>query len=70
LSLLKEVSAPLEDEHQTAISEKSIPSEGAPGAEATDIQEFSKDEIAKYIERKFKGHGLVRLIDAVLKAQG
>ncbi len=70
MSLLKGVIAPLEDTHQKGINGESILGEGAPGAEATDIEEFSKDEIAKYIERKFKGHGLARLIDAVLKAQG
>lgn len=34
------------------------------------IEEYSKDQITKYVEFKFKGHGLARLIDAILKAQG
>ena len=35
-----------------------------------DIDEYSKDQITKYINQKFKGHGLARLVDAVLQAQG
>ena len=35
-----------------------------------DIEQFTRDLIAKFIIRKFKGHGLARLVDAVLKAQG
>lgn len=38
--------------------------------ETIDIEEYSQDQIVKYIEAKFKGHGLARLIDAILKAQG
>ena len=38
--------------------------------EKIDIEVLAKDELAKYIERKFKGHGLARLVDEVLKAQG
>jgi restriction system protein len=35
-----------------------------------DIEQYTRDLIAKYIIQKFKGHGLARLVDAVLKAQG
>ena len=35
-----------------------------------DIEQYTRDLIAKFIIRKFKGHGLARLVDAVLKAQG
>jgi restriction system protein len=38
--------------------------------EEIDIEEYSQDQIVKNIEAKFKGHGLARLIDAILKAQG
>jgi restriction system protein len=37
---------------------------------AVDIDEYAKDQITKYINQKFKGHGLARLVDAILKAQG
>ncbi|MBN2037295.1 MAG: restriction endonuclease [Chitinispirillaceae bacterium] len=35
-----------------------------------DIEEYAKDQITKHINAKFKGHGLARLVDAILKAQG
>jgi restriction system protein len=38
--------------------------------EVTDIEEYSKDQIIKYINAKFKGHNLARLVDAILRAQG
>lgn len=37
---------------------------------AIDIEQYSRDQIEKFIARKFKGHELPRLVDAVLKAQG
>ncbi len=35
-----------------------------------DIEQYTRDLIAKFIIQKFKGHGLARLVEAVLKAQG
>jgi restriction system protein len=35
-----------------------------------DIEQYTRDLIAKFIIQKFKGHGLARIVDAVLKAQG
>lgn len=35
-----------------------------------DIEEYANDAIAKYIIRKFKGHGMARIIDAILRAKG
>lgn len=37
---------------------------------ATDLEQISKDQIAKYILAKFKGHGMARLVDGILQAQG
>jgi restriction system protein len=37
---------------------------------APDIERFSKDEIARFITTRFAGHGLARLVEAVLKAKG
>lgn len=37
---------------------------------AIDFEELARDEIAKFIIRKFKGHGMARLVEAILKAQG
>ncbi|SHF76515.1 restriction system protein [Fodinibius roseus] len=35
-----------------------------------DIDQFSRDQISKYIIRKFKGHGLTRIVEEILKAEG
>ena len=35
-----------------------------------DIEQLAQDTLAKTIIRKFKGHGLERLVEAVLRAQG
>lgn len=35
-----------------------------------DLEESAQDEILKFIQARFKGHDLARLIDAILKAQG
>src|SRR3990170_2708614 len=35
-----------------------------------DIEEFTRDQIRKYINSRFKGHGLARLAGGVLQAQG
>lgn len=37
---------------------------------ATNIEELAQDQLATFIIRKFKGHGLERLVEAILKAQG
>ncbi|MFC1934136.1 restriction endonuclease [Chloroflexota bacterium] len=36
----------------------------------TDLEILARDQIAKLIIRKFKGHGLTRLVEAILQAQG
>jgi restriction system protein len=35
-----------------------------------DLEQLARDAIAKVIIQKFKGHGMARLVEAVLKAQG
>ena len=39
-------------------------------AENTDLEELAHDQIAQLIASRFKGHGLTRLVEAILKAQG
>jgi restriction system protein len=39
-------------------------------AEAVDLEQLGRDQIATLIIQKFKGHGMARLVEAVLKAQG
>jgi len=49
-------------------------SSGPAGSEedtaTADLEELARDQIAKVIAARFKGHGLTRLVDAILKAQG
>lgn len=39
-------------------------------AEDTDLEELAHDQIADLIAARFKGHGLTRLVEAILRAQG
>lgn len=39
-------------------------------AEDTDLEELVHDQIADLIAARFKGHGLTRLVEAILQAQG
>jgi len=39
-------------------------------AESTDLEELARDQIAQLIAARFKGHGLARLVEAILNAQG
>ena len=52
-----------------------IPQENEPETEEAqvenrDFERLARDEIAKLIIRKFKGHGLAQLVEAILRAQG
>jgi restriction system protein len=57
-----------------------VPEAGAENVEAeiealaddgtVNLEETAHDEILKFIQAKFKGHDLARLVDAVLRAQG
>jgi restriction system protein len=38
--------------------------------EDTDLEDAARDQIAQLIAARFKGHGLTRLVEAILKAQG
>jgi restriction system protein len=38
--------------------------------EPMDIEQIARDQIVDYINRKFKGHDLARLVEAVLQAEG
>ncbi len=38
--------------------------------EDTDLEELGRDQIARLVAARFKGHGLTRLVEAILKAQG
>jgi len=44
--------------------------EAASATEDTDLEEAARDQIAQLITARFKGHGLTRLVEGILKAQG
>jgi restriction system protein len=44
--------------------------ESASETEETDLEEAARDQIAQLIIARFKGHGLTRLVEGILKAQG
>lgn len=46
------------------------PAELASESEDTDLEEAARDQIAQLITARFKGHGLTRLVEGILKAQG
>lgn len=43
---------------------------GGVAEETIDIEESARDQVIKYVGAKFKGHGLARLVEAILYAQG
>jgi restriction system protein len=46
------------------------PSGTALPPETVDLERLARDQIAKLIIAKFKGHGMARLVEAILRAQG
>ena len=44
--------------------------ENGAGEADTDIEALARDQIAQLIAARFKGHGLARLVEGILKAQG
>jgi restriction system protein len=46
------------------------PDAAVPETEETDLEEAAGDQIAQLISARFKGHGLTRLVEGILKAQG
>jgi restriction system protein len=47
-----------------------VPATADETSEGLDLERLSRDQIATLIGRKFRGHDMARLVDAVLKAQG
>ncbi len=44
--------------------------EGTVSGDDADLEELAHDQIAQLISARFKGHGLARLVEAILQAQG
>jgi restriction system protein len=55
---------------QAAIESPSIENGVLADDETVDLAETARDEILKFIQAKFKGHGLANLVGAILRAQG
>lgn len=53
-----------------AVAKMSEASDEAQADEARDLEQLGRDQIARLIEARFKGHNLTRLVDAILRAQG
>lgn len=54
----------------TLVTTKSGSADDITEETTVDLEELARDSIAKLIIQKFKGHGMARLVEAVLKAQG
>jgi len=52
------------------VKTKAAPSDTDAVEEAVDLEQLARDQIAKLIERRFKGHEMARLVEAILNAQG
>lgn len=55
---------------ETIAAAKSVTIVPDEATEDTDLEELAHDQIAQLISARFKGHGLTRLVEAVLQAQG
>jgi restriction system protein len=53
-----------------ATAKPSVASTNGEDVGNSDLEELAHDQIAQLIAARFKGHGLTRLVEAILKAQG
>jgi restriction system protein len=53
-----------------AAADRSVATVDDADSSTVDLEQLAQDAIAKLIIAKFKGHGLARLVEAILKAQG
>ncbi|MDW7773742.1 MAG: restriction endonuclease [Desulfobulbaceae bacterium] len=54
----------------TTVTKTTAPASDETAAEDTDLEVLGRDQIAKLISSRFKGHNLTRLVEAILNAQG
>lgn len=54
----------------TATIPSKVTTEEVPQQEIRDLEQLARDQIAKLIDQKFKGHRMAALVEAILKAQG
>jgi restriction system protein len=56
---------------ETTTAAKDSPIEANEGEDApVELEDLARDQISRLISAKFKGHGLARLVEGILKAQG
>jgi restriction system protein len=53
-----------------AVAKKLAPQDDIEEEAIVDLEQVARDQIANAIIRKYKGHGLARLVNAILEAQG
>jgi len=53
-----------------AVTNPTLNDADAENQQSTDLEELARDQIAQLVSARFKGHGLARLVEAILKAQG
>ena len=58
------------DKKTSNISTNVLPADSESENESLDFEVMAGDEISRYIIQRFQGHGLTRLVEAILKAQG
>lgn len=56
--------------YQPATQQEERAADAEEEQESVDFAALARDQIAKEIIKKFKGHGMTRLVEAILKAQG
>lgn len=59
-----------EPEPEKVETDAKIETESIASVEPVELEELSYDQIAKFIERNFKGHEMERIIEGILKAKG
>jgi len=59
-----------ETEEVAAVTATATASDAEQSVESPDLEELAHDQIAQLIAAKLKGHGLSRLVEAILRAQG
>lgn len=57
-------------ETQGAVLQSVLPAGSTTETAGTDLEQLAQDQIAALIAARFKGHGLTRLVEGVLRAQG
>lgn len=58
------------DNHDVHLGKLAESTDDMAGEAGVDLEQLGRDQIAQLISAKFGGHGLARLVEAILQAQG